>query len=186
MKIWIRLSPLTRWTAVMVLLSSLSVVYVKQRWAPLREAVQKQEQSISELRRENQGLARRVEELGSPQGGQPWSHPASYAQVLAQQTTGRSVRDILSSCGSGEELDLNVRDLRFERMQPQGGFQRISASLAVEGRYHALLDLLHELDRAFPPVEVVGVALSAPETRSARSAEVLISAQVEAIIHEPR
>jgi hypothetical protein len=176
------LSPFTRALAVLVLLGAMASGYWKMRYAPIRAQTQHVEKELGELRQDIRQARTRVERLRQEAAtGQRW---ASYAQVLREQSTGKSLRDILAACGTAAGPEVQVRGLRFERGKEARGFLSIEVSFHLEGRYDELMRLLHELDTAFPPIEITGADLRVPENEE-EDAQHWVSADLEGVVHEP-
>ena len=111
---------------------------------------------------------------------------AAYALVLDQQSTGRSLHDILQTCGTQEGPDLEVNEVRFDRLPAKNGFERLGVSFELQGRYPELIRLLHALDAAFPPIEITQTSLKANQVESDSPQPGLVVAELEGVIYEPR
>lgn len=180
---WRSLSPFTRLLAVIVLAFVVLGGYGRFRLRPLRadaiavgklerdlaREVQQSRQRVAQLRRESDSAMR-------------WE---GYARILEQQSTGRSVRDVLDTCGSEDGPKVSVLNASFERRDRNGGFAQLGADLQVRGEYAAVIRLLDELDRSFPPIEILRAELRRPEITDERNSGDIV-ADLHGVIHEPR
>lgn len=182
MKYWNGLSLFTRILAVAVLLTSCGTLYWKMRYAPARETTERREKALGELEGRIDQARRRVDRLRRERAaGQKW---ANYAKVLDEQSTGRSLRDVLATCGTSSGPDVEVEGLRFERIASGPQFRRLQVSFRLQGPYAELVVLLHELDRAFPPIEITSTDLRVPDDPEG-DGDGRVVADLEGIIHEP-
>lgn len=182
MRYWNGLSLFTRILTVVVVLSSCATLYWKTRYAPALETARRHEKNLDELEEQIDRARRRVDRLRRERAaGQKW---ASYARVLDEQSTGRSLRDVLATCGTASGPAVEVEGLSFERIASGEQFRRLKVSFRLEGPYTELMALLHELDRAFPPIEITQTDLSVPEGGQDERGD-RVSATLEGIIHEP-
>ena len=174
-----KLSPFTRALAIVVVLAAVGGSYYRFRLRPLRAdlaANAKQEQALT---REVQQSRARVRKLQSQaDSAERWS---GYAAMLDEQSTGRSLREVLATCGTSQGPGLTVQDARFDRQRHEGPFARLGVEITVEGPYPELIRLLHELDGVFPPIEITRAALRQNDDDSPA-----ISASISGVIHEPR
>lgn len=180
---WLSLSPFTRLLTVVVLSVSVLGGYGKFRFRPLRadtvavlaleqelaREVQQSRQRVAQLRRESDTAMR-------------WE---GYSRILAQQSTGRSLRDVLNTCGTEGGPDVTVLRAHFERHDRTAGFARMGAELQIRGSYAAIIHLLDELDRSFPPIELLRAELRRPDESDPRSGSTIV-ADLHGVIHEPR
>lgn len=180
---WNSLSPFTRMLTVIVLSVSILGGYGKLRLRPLRadsiavhalerelaREVQQSRQRVAQLRRESDSALR-------------WE---GYARILEAQSTGRSLSDVLSACGTSGGPDVTVLHASFERQARTAGFARMGTDLRVRGSYGAILQLLDELDRSFPPIEFLRAELRRPEETDQDSGSSIV-AELHGVIHEPR
>ena len=182
MKLLSGLRPFTRILICVVLMTSALTVYWKARYQGIREDARRHEKSLAELRNAVKQAEHRVQKLRyEAVESRRW---AAYADVLDEQSTGRSLRDVLATCGTGAGPDVEVRGLRFERVPGGDGFRRLKVSFRLDGPYSELMRVLHELDRAFPPIEFTSATLKVPENGEEEAKED-VSAELEGVIHEP-
>jgi hypothetical protein len=176
------LSPITRALALVVLLTALGSAYWKTRLAPLRAQTLRCERDLGSLHKDIRQARQRVEALRrEAAANRRW---ADYAHVLAEQSTGKSLRDLLTTCGSSAGPEVAVRNLHFDRGKARHGFRDIGVSFHLEGRYDELIRLLHQLDQAFPPVEFTGIELKVPD-QATPGEKHWVSAEMKGVVHEP-
>ncbi len=177
------LSPFTRLLAVAVLVGAAGSGYWKLRVSPLLSETHRVEKELREVRKQIRHAKTRVEELRrEAASSQRW---ANYASVLKEQSTGKSLRDILATCGTEAGPQVQVRGLRFERGKEADGFLSIAVTFHLEGRYNELMQLLHELDTAFPPIEITSADLRVPDSEEPEGSRQWISADLKGVVHEP-
>ena len=180
---WNGLSPFTRRFAMLVILCSVVGLYTKARLKPLRAELEVVRASAGELRSEVRRGRERVAQLErESETAMRW---ASYSRILEEQSTGRSLREILAACGTGDGPPVEVLDARFERHARGARFERMGVRFRVAGEYDAIIDLLDELDRGFPPIELRSARLQRPEAELSDRGHRIV-ADLDGVIHEPR
>lgn len=178
---WNRLTVFTRVLAIVVFVAALAGAYTRLRWQPRQDTLQQTTKDVAALRDDVRHARARVDRLEhEAELARRWS---SYARVLDEQSTGRSLRDVIRTCGTERGPDVDVRRADFQRASSGPDFARLGVKLSVRGNYDALIDLLHELDRAFPPIEITRTTLARPEASDTGAA---IEAELEGVIHEIR
>lgn len=185
MNTWKKLSPLTRGIVVVVLLACVGFTYKKQRMDPMAAHMADTEDEISELQDDLDLALIQVERLRTEANAA--ERYSSYAMILDRQTTGQSFHDLLDRCGTGSRPDLEVRQLEFERVAPERGFPALGVRFQVYGPYHQILGFLHDLDEAFPPVELTRSSLTlAEDDEEVQDTSGWVLAQLEGVVHEPK
>lgn len=180
---WGRLSTFTQLLTIVVVVAALAGGYTRLRFKP-------QQTELVEARKVEQGLQKevrkarqRVQRLEQEANlAQRWSH---FASILEEQSTGRSLREIVRTCGTGDGPDVEVEAADFTRQARGTRFARIGVSLTVRGTYGELVRLLDEFDRAFPPIEIHKATLERPDSAEAdgRATDVVV-ARLDGVIHE--
>ncbi|HKK69626.1 MAG TPA: hypothetical protein VKA86_00300 [Candidatus Krumholzibacteria bacterium] len=178
---WNRLTLFTRILAVVVFVSAVAGAYTRLRWNPQQAALELAEKDVTDLGKDVRHARDRVDRLErEAELARRWS---AYARVLEEQSTGRSLRDVIRTCGTERGPAVDVRRADFRRRASGPDFARLGVKLSVRGDYDSLIDLLDELDRTFPPIEVIRATLARPEKSTDDTA---IEAELEGIIHETR
>jgi len=185
MKAWQKLSPLTRGVVVLVVLTCVGMTYHKQRVQPLQARLADHEDEIAELQDDLDVTLIQVERLRTEANAA--ERYSSYALILDRQTTGQSFHDLLDHCGTGSRPDLEVRQLEFERVPPERGFPALAVRFQLYGPYQQIVDFLHDLDEAFPPVELTRSSLTlAEDDEELEGTSGWVLAQLEGVVHEPK
>lgn len=181
---WNSLSPFTRRLAIVVVAVSAIGLYTKMRLQPQRAEILRQEKRVAQVRGDLQEARKRVDRLRrQATSAERW---ATYALVLDQQSTGRSLKDVLETCGTKNGPQLNVHDVRFNRVASANGFGRMGVSFQLEGHYAELIRLLHDLDETFPPIEITRTELRLLREQGEQRDRGRIEARLEGVIYEPR
>jgi len=182
---WMRLSPFTRLLAVVVVVAALGGGYTRLRFKPQRAEMVEAQKFEQQLRKEVRKARQRVDRLEQEAHlAQRWSH---FASILEDQSTGKSLREIVRTCGTEKGPDVEVEVADFQRQARGGSFARMAVSLTVRGNYGELIKLLDELDRAFPPIEIHKATLERTETDDAdtrRGKNDVVVARLDGVIHE--
>lgn len=179
---WRSLSPFTRLLTVAVLCTSVVGGYLKFRATPLRTEAALLARSERELSDEVQELTQRVSELRhEADAALRWEN---YARLLAEQSTGRSLREVLDRSRIEGGLRAKVVRADFERRNAQEGHGRMHTELVFRGDYAAIIQVLDELDRTFPPIELQHVEVRRPEASQASPVS-SVEAIVRGVLHEP-
>ena len=180
---WNSLSPFTRALSVIVVVCSILGGYGKLRLQPLRVDLTEVRKLELELGREVRQSRQRVAQLRrESDSALRWE---SYANILEEQSTGRSLREVLATCGTESGPQVSVLNAHFERQTRSDRFGRIAAELSVRGSYASVIDLLDELDRSFPPIEFMRVELRRPQAEERQQGATIV-ADLHGVIHEPR
>ena len=181
---WSRLSVFTRILAVVVFLAAVTGAYTRLRFQPQRDHLAATEKIMRGLRADVRTARERVGELEQEALlAQRWSR---FATILEDQSTGRSLRDVVRTCGTEGGPDVTVEKASFDRRTRGASFARMGVSLRVRGSYGELIRLLDELDRAFPPIEITKASLDRPDGDRDPSDSDVVVADLEGVIHETR
>jgi hypothetical protein len=152
------LSPVTRALAVAVLLGCGGSAYYGHRLRPARVELAHLRQQSGALQRRISDAHDLVETLRSERNeARQW---VGYGLILQAQTPGRSLRELLLRCGAGDGPRVQVREAHFEPAPVAQGFARMRFHLVVTGTALEQLQLLRDLDAAFPPVELESAELT--------------------------
>lgn len=182
---WTRLSPFTRLLAVVVVVAALAGGYTRLRFKPQHAELVEARKVEKELRSEVRKARQRVDRLEQEAHlAQRWSH---FASILEDQSTGKSLREIVRTCGTDEGPDVEVEVADFQRQARGENFARMAVSLTVRGSYGELIELLDELDRAFPPIEIHKATLErsvTTESDAGRGESDVVVARLDGVIHE--
>ena len=178
---WSRLSPFTRLLAIAVLLAAVGGSYARLRLKPQQSELAVVEKEVASLRKDVREARSRVERLErEAELARRWTN---YARILEEQSTGRSLRDVIRTCGTDGGPDVEVQTADFERLESGSEFARLGVKMTVRGAYEEIVGLLDELDRVFPPVEITRADLSRIDTEADGTT---VRAELEGIIHEAR
>lgn len=182
---WRRLSPLTKAVVILVLGTCFGLTYKKQRYDTQQARLADRQSERIDLEDALDSALIQIERLRTESNAaERW---ASYALVLDHQTTGQSFRDILGRAGKPGRSQLDIRQVEFERTEPRHGFPTVGVRFQVYGPYHRILDFLHEIDNAFPPVELTRSSITlAEDDEELDGHSGWVLAHLEGVLHEPQ
>lgn len=181
---WSRLSAFTRLLAIVVVLAAVGGGTTRLRFKPQRAELAEAQKIEASLRKDVRKARQRVDRLEREAHlAQRWSH---FADVLEEQSTGKSLREIVRTCGTAIGPDVEVQAVDFTRQARGANFARMGVSLSVRGSYGELVRLLDELDRAFPPIELHQATLERTAGSEDAMPSDVVVAKLEGVIHETR
>lgn len=176
-----RMSPFTRVLFAAVMLASVGVLFFGQRVRPHRSRMVGLERNLQSAQSEVASAETRIEQLRAQT--EEASRYASLSRAISAQTTGRSLHDLIAACAApGSQVEI----LKFTVHDAESGdgVGRRRIELGLRGGFGPVLALLHDLERAFPPIELVTSELHMPEVESARAG--VVQADLVGVLYEAR